>query len=1084
MYRAAFAFVLVLGLAGSASAQNIEGTITGLVQDPSGAVVPGAKVTALNQETGVAYPAAATSAGVYVIPQVPMGRYTVTVEARGFRTFEQSGLELVAGAPLRVDVHLELGNATQTVTVSGAAPLVQTENATLGSDFTQSQFDALPIGRDPGGVLALLPGAESTTNFETGIFNGALQYTVDFKIDGTPATMTNLHSAPQAPPLEELVGEVVAQTSNYSSEYGRGSAQISINTISGTNQFHGTLFEYFQNEDLNANSFFNNLHNVARPLSRQNEFGGTLGGPIVVPHVYNGHDRTFFTFGYQKNLLKAPAQYTQTLPTAAQRSGNFTAAGVPAIYDPATTTQLANGSYTRTAFPGNTIPLARMDPVALKLLANAWPLPNLPGTANNYFISGISPTNSSQYQARLDENFSQRNRLTARLTRWYYDHTNLDPWPGPSGTPSTSTSQNVYYQYTIVSLEHTYTIRPNLVNVFRYGYFYDVWHQFGPGMFQNWAGQVGLINAGPQEFPLVSITGVASFGGGALLLQTPAGNHTFADTLLWVRGRHSVKFGFEYRHLKNHIYFPPANSGQFTFNTLATNNPATGAGGVGMASFLLGLPTSSTIGAYPDNGFNFRWPYYAAFVQDDFRVGKKLTLNLGLRWEVNMPFTEMNNQMSNFNLATQQLGLAGRNGYPTAVFDPFYKGFSPRFGFAYAPFGDNKTVIRGGYGIFFQPNAIGGSPFTFGPWNQSLGFPSPDNGITFPITLAGGFPLINPNAPLVLSANTSVQTTPRTYTPSYTQQWNFNLQRQIGGANMVQVGYVGNEGTHIPGTSVNLNQVPANLLGPGNAQLRRPYPNLGNITYGAGSVGLGTSSYNALQVLYVRRMSQGLSAQAAYSFAKTLSTFDFDGSSNAFGSLPAPQNNYNLAAERSPAVPNQTNILTWGFVWELPAGKNRHFLNRGGWMNAVVGGWQLSSISGLRSGLPLLMGTVQNLTGSLGGGSRPNRRGNASLPGSQRSIYEWFNPGMFVLPAAYTFGNDSRTEPQVDGPGNFNMDLLLGKQFYFTDRLRLEFRCQASNSINHFNPGTPNTSIGAPGVGTITGGSAGRSLLLSLRLHF
>jgi hypothetical protein len=224
--------------------------------------------------------------------------------------------------------------------------------------------------------------------------------------------------------------------------------------------------------------------------------------------------------------------------------------------------------------------------------------------------------------------------------------------------------------------------------------------------------------------------------------------------------------------------------------------------------------------------------------------------------------------------------------------------------------------------------------------------------------------------------------------------------------------------------------------------------------------------------------------QSAYAFSKTLSTFDFDGSSNAFGTLPTPQNNYNLSAEHSPAVPNQTHILTWGFVWQLPVGKKQQFLNRGGWTNAVLGGWQLSSISGLRSGLPLLMGTAQNLTGSLGGGSRPNRLGNASLPGSERSIYEWFNPAMFASPAAYAFGNDSRTEPQVDGPGNFNMDLLLGKQFYLTERFRLELRCQASNSTNHFNPGTPNTSIGAPGVGTITSGNASRSLLLSLRLHY
>jgi hypothetical protein len=1067
-------------LCGAARAQNIAGTITGVIEDPSGGRIVGATITTVNQQTGIRYPTIATEAGVYVIPQLPLGNYTLTVQAGGFKTFQRQDLEVRADLPLRVDARLEVGGAAETVIVSGAAPLVESERATIGGSFTQRQFDSLPIGRDPTGSLALVPGAQSAGGFATGVFNGSREETTDYKVDGAPASMTNIRRAPQAPPIEEMVEQVVLQSGNYSAEYGRGSSQVTVNTMAGTNQFHGVLFEYFQNEDLNANSFFNNLYGQPRSLSRQNQFGGTLGGPVIVPHVYNGSNRTFFTFGIQKTRQFLPAQFVSTVPSAAMRAGNFV--GQPVIYDPATTAPAAGAGYSRAAFPGNVIPAARFDPVALRLLDNAWPLPNQPGSANNYIATGTSSVNNTLLQARVDENFTEKNRITARFTRWYQHQTNFTRWPGPSGTPSASTSQNIFYQYTTVSLEHTYLLRADLVNVARYTRFFDRWNQFGPGMLENWAGQVGLKNAGPQEFPLVNIAGLTGFGGGALLLQVPARNDSFSDTVLLVKGGHSLKIGFEFRELRDSMYFPSAASGSFSFDTLATNNPATHTAGVGLASFLLGLPSSSAIQFYPPNGFEIQWPYYGAFVQDDFRVNSKLTLNLGLRWEINMPFTETNNQLSNFNLNTGCLDLAGQNGYPRSMYDPFYRGFAPRFGFAYAPLGGTNTVVRGGYGIFYLPNSVGGQPFTAGPWNQSFSFPSPDNGITFPITLAGGFAAVSPGPTLVRSPSTSVQTTERSYTPPYMQQWNFNVQRQFGTQAVAQIGYVGNKGNHLDGIG-QLNQVPPNLLGPGNAQLLRPYPKLGGITQQASSVGRGNSQYHALQAQFIRRFQNGFSAQAAYAFSKTIDDFDFDATFNSFV-VTSVQNNYNLRAERSVAIPDQTHLLSWAFVWQLPVGKGRAFLNRGGIWNALLGGWNLSSLSTLTSGFPLVTGTVQNLTGSLGGGSRPNRVGNPVLSGNRRSIYQWFNPAAFALPAPFTFGNGSRTEPELRGPAALNVGAMLGKEFHFAERLWIEFRCQANNAINHFNPGLPNSVIGAPGVGTITTGGAGRSLLLSFRLHY
>ena len=1043
-------------------------------------------MTTLNEGTGVRYPTITTSAGIYEIPQLPPGRYTVTVEVNGFKTFVRQGLEFGAGARMRVDVKLELGAAGQTVTVSSAAPLVQSETAEIGASFSQQQFDALPIGRDPTSALALVPGAHAgTLGYETAVYNGSREEMTDYQIDGAPATDSNIREAPQAPPIEEMVEQVVMQSGNYSAESGRGSSVISVNTIAGTNQFHGALFEYFQNEDLNANSFFNNLLGQPRSLHRLNQFGGTIGGPLVVPRIYNGHDRTFFTFGVQALRAHNPGQNISTVPSAAQRAGNF--AGLATIYDPATTTQSSTGAFTRTPFPGNVIPSARFDPVALNLLANAWPLPNEPGVANNFAVTGAIPTKNTQFQVRLDENFSQKNRLTARFSRWYQQITNLDRWPGPSGVVSTSTSQDVFYQFTIVSLEDSYVIRPNLVNTLRFGYYFDRWNQLGPGMLANWAAQVGLKGAGPQEFPAVSITGLTGFGGGALLLMQPGANISLADSVLLVKGHHSLKVGFEFRRVGFHQYFPASPSGNFTFNTLATNNPTGASGGNAMASFLLGLPsTSANQAIYPTNGFAVFWPYYAAFVQDDFRVNKKLTLNLGLRWEANMPFTEEHNQLSNFNTAIGQLQLAGQDGYPRTVYDPFYKGFSPRFGLAYSPFGDDKTVIRGGYGIFFVANSVGGQPFTAGPWNQTFSYVSQDNGITFHIRLATGFPVVNPTAPLVLIPAISLgnDSTQRNYTPPYMQQWNLNVQRQIGSHSMLQVGYVGNKGNHLDAITP-LNQVPSNLLGPGNAQLLRPFPNLGNFSAGSSAVGWANSHYEALQVQFIQRLQHGFSFRVAYTFSKAIDYADFDATANSFGTCggQAVQNANDLRAEKSLACTDQPHALALGFVWQLPFGKGRAFLQSRG-LGALLGGWNLSSISSLGSGSPLTMSTVQNLTGSLGGGSRPNRLTNGALSGAHRSIYEWFNPSAFAVPAAYTFGNDSRTESQILSPGSLNVNMMLSKEFRFSERFWAEFRCEADNAINHFNPGVPNMTIGNPGAGTITTGNAGRSLLLNVRLHY
>jgi hypothetical protein len=760
------------------------------------------------------------------------------------------------------------------------------------------------------------------------------------------------------------------------------------------------------------------------------------------------------------------------------RAGNF---GTTTIYDPNTTTPSGTS---RTPFAGNLIPSTRFNPVARNILANSYPLPTVAGAANNFTSSGSSPLSNTYLQARLDENISEKNRLTFRFLRWYQTVFNFMRWPGPSGAPTKNNVQNNDVQDTTLSAEHTYVVRADMVNTLRFGYFFERQNLFGPGTDQNWAGQLGLTGAGPEEFPYVTISGLANFGGAALTRAIPAANYSLADTLLWVRGRHSIKFGFEFRYLQDKSYTPGGfPSGGFTFDTQPTDNPATKALGNGFASFLLGIPSTSNLSVYPAAPFDIYWPYYAAFVQDDFRVNKKLTVNLGMRWEVNMPYQEAHNYMSAFNLTTWQLNYAGQNGYPTTLFNPNYKSWGPRLGFAYSPYESGRTVIRGGYGLFWMGNsAIGGAPFTgVGPWAQNLSYPTPD-GITFPITLSGGFPAVALNAPVVISPSLSVNTVQRNFTPPYMQMWNLNVQRQVGVHTLVQVGYVANNGHHLA-SNMELNQVPPKLLGPGNAQSNRPYPNVGSIRDGAASTPIGNSTYQSLQILMQRRFQHGVSAQVAYTFSKSIDDFQGNGSFGSFQTT-ATQNYDDIRAEKSVSVFNQPNKLEWSFVWQLPVGKGRDFLNRDDWVGAVLGGWTLSTLSSLEDGFPLVMTTAQNLTGSIDGGSRPNRLASGALSGSPRSIYRWFNTSAFVSPAPYTFGNDSRTEPWLTAPGALNISAMLQRQFRFTEKRNLELRCQAANATNHFNPGIPNTSVGSPGVGTITSGNAGRSLQLALRFHF
>lgn len=1078
---------MVACIQGILFSQNITGTITGVVVDQSGGNVAGAKVVAINTGTGIGYNATTTGAGVYVLPSLPPGRYEVTVENAGFKKSVRSNLSLGADQRLRADIALELGAVSEKVVVTAEAPLVQSEQANLGTSFEGANITKLPVGRSPFAVLTLVPGvgnsqytAYSPIAAASGNVNGSRDSMTDYQVDGTDAMLATQGSSIITPILE-MIEEFVIQPINYSAEAGRGGAQMNVTTRAGTNELHGALFHYFGNNVLNANSFFNNLYGATRPVLRSNLFGGVAGGPVFLPRVYNGRNRTFFSFGYEGTRNRGFGQNVATVPTTAMVAGDFS--GLATIYDPDTTTPNPSGGFVRTAFPQNQIPASRINSIAKSMLAVGYPQPSRPGAANNFVTTGATSYTVDQYNVRIDHNISSKNRFTARYAYSPNVIANLMPLPGPAGAGSNSNFASQFIHTSHVTAEHVYLFSSSILNTFRFGYLVEPTGSGGPGTQEDWAAKLGITHATSDFFPLVSTTGLSTFGGANLAQGREADNLQFSDSLQIVKGRHTVKTGFEVRRL-GILWWQPANtSGSFSFDTQPTMNIATRTQGIGLAGLLLGIPSSSTIAYYikPTNPYNMWWGYYGSFLQDDFRVSKRLTLNMGVRWDLNAPRREAQNRQSVFNLKTQQLDYAGVNGYPETLFDANWKNFSPRFGFAYTPFNDGRTVVRGGYGIFVLPvNTIGGTPFAQGPWSQSINYTTTDSGVTFPLTLSNAFPAYDTGGALVLTPKTGVSYLPRQYPTAYSQQWSLNIQRELPSHTLVEAGYVGTKGNHLQ-MNTNLNQVPAQLLGPGDAQARRPYPNIGSI--GASYNPLGNSIYHALQTRVEKRFSHGLLARANYVFSKSI-----DDASGVFGfrtfGLSSVQNAYNLHLERSVSSFDITQNFAWSFSSELPFGKSRHWLNRGGVVNAILGGWNLSAISTLSSGLPLVMSTVSNQTGALFGSSRPNRLRDGTLSGSARSIYQWFDPSAFAPPPAFAFGNDSRTEPQMRGPGAFNLNGLLGKEFHIDERRIIEFRGEFTNMLNHFNPSMPNMTIGFAGAGTITSGNSGRNVVLALKLRF
>lgn len=1078
----------VMPLAAQVTTTVIYGTVT----DSTGAVVPSGKVTAVNTDTGLSRSAAINSQGEYRIELLPIGHYEVQVDAAGFQKSIQRGIVLTIDQPAMVNATLQPGNVNETVSVTAAPPMVNTSNSTIGRIVGNTEITTLPIvNRNVYTLLSLTPGVRSSTNGivlgypqQITIINGGAEGGVggvSYYLDGG-VNMTGLRNTGNILPNPDAIQEFRVDTNNYSAAYGRSSSGV-VNAVtnSGTNQFHGSLFEFVRNTILDAN-IWNNQSGKA-PLHR-NQFGGSFGGPIR-------KNKTFFFFSYQ-GLRQSTPNFVSgvTVPTAAERVGDFSA-------DKAIKNPFAAGT---PQFPGNVIPVSMQDPTAMNIMNHYVPLPNQinPRTGLLTEWQGLappSPYNTDEFLSKVDQDLTNNQRLTVS----YFETSGLNILKLGSGLPW-SRAQYQWRQHN-ANISHTWSINPSMVN--------QAWINYT----RNYGGRLDTPSTsladlgsnfaiqGTPALPQIAVSGYFT------LSQSIAGpiagtDYLGARDLLAInRGRHAISFGAEISHERDVQATLLNNYGVFGFTAANTGN--------GLADFELGLPNSVSQDA-PVTPDTENW-YYALFVQDDYRVAPRLTLNLGLRWDVQTPPVDRHDFQSTFIPGVQStvkpdapVGVLfpGDKGIPRGIVPTRYGHVSPRIGLAWDPFGDGKTSIRAGGGVFYG-NVSGNemnSTSNYEPFSIRLTFINilagtaakplgPTNigaTLTNPYTNYPGGPPFPYTGYFIPGGGVS-GTSPNFQWP-YSYQYNFSIERQLGKALAVSAAYVGSVGRNLP-FGVDLNYPVANVAGvtstTGNVILRRPIDNA-NLGFTASPFGQviavqsnQRTSYNALQVGVVRTLSSNLSFHAYYTYSKTLDSVELE-NSTVSGSA---QDYNNLQLEKGRADNDMRHMFVSSLVWNLNYYRGGH-----GLLRQVVNGWTISPIVTLNSGSPLSLstGSDNNFDGN-SGNDRPDvvPGVNAVLdPNRSRSavLAEWFNTDAFVANAIGKDGTSGRNI--LDGPGFRDIDLGIFRNFKIRERFNLQFRAESTNAFNMVSLNSPSATLSSSSFGSISGAHSMRQIQLGLRLHF
>ncbi len=1065
------------------------GTIVGTVVDSSGAIVPNCAITLVNTGTDTKTSVKTDAQGSYIATPLRIGNYSIQVEAPGFKAETRTGIVLQVQDRLRVDFTLQVGSVNETIKVQSAAPVVDTESTALGDVVASEQITDLPLnGRDYTQLATLTTGVVKITENGGGINGGTTPTNGNaggaFAVNGTRGNLNNFmldgidnNSNDNAGNIlktnVDAIQEFRVQTSGYSAEFGRsGGAVINATIKSGANQFHGTAFEFLRNSALDARGYFEPAGQPKAPF-RQNQFGGTLGGPIR-------RNKTFFFMDYQGTRIGTSQTDISTVPTPAELGGDFSALlGTSQIYDPQTTATV-NGQTVRTPFPGNIIPTSRLDPISAAV-AQLYPAPNVPGAlANNYIVNAPGNEQVDLADARVDHNISEKQQIFARFSLSQTNRFQQPPLPGLADGGSYSTGTYVDDTRGAV-IGYTFIISPTMVNEVRVGFNREHYVDNKPAYGQKYpSGELAVPgvpdNASINGLTLFEISGYQRLGEPGYTPTTSTSQEfQYGDTLSIVHGKHTLKIGPQVRFSQFNLFQIGQPRGAFSFSgEFTADSPSSGDGsGSGLADMLLGLPTTSTISTL--TYFGNRQQTYGAFIQDDYKLSPKLTLNLGLRYDYTTPISEAHNQQSNFDFATGQLVVAGQNGASAGLVTTDKDDFAPRVGLAWNVF--KNTVIRSGYGRFFSYQEIRtGDPLQLAynlPFFYQPTFIS--DGITPILTVSGGFPPLNPSQAIDAGVTASGSGAGSHLHAPVLDEWNFNIQQQLPGDILFETAYVGSKSTHLQ-VLLDPNQV--EVPGPGDIQSRRPYPQYGPFT---DIVNRGSSSYNALELKVEKRLSNGLMFLSAFTYSKSM-----DDQPEICCSSPWPQNSYDVAADRGPSDFDEKFRWISSFDYQLPVGKGQRFLSSNRAADLVLGGWHLGGIFTDRSGFYFspLLGYDPSNTGSIGL-VRTDRTCDGNLPAGQRSPNLWFNADCFPLPSGYAFGNSGKNV--LVGPGGVSGDFALRKIFDITEHQNLEFRVEFFNAFNHPVFAQPDNYItdgpGATGVITSTV-LPQREIQFALKLHF
>lgn len=1141
----------------SLSAQAPTGSIQGLVMDSTGAAVAAAKVTIEAQQTGFKQTQTTNVEGRFVQPALLPGAYRVTVEKAGFSKYVTSNLNLDAAQAIAIEVPLKIGDIATAIEVSAEATQLKTETSSASTTITQKQIIDLPTGRNPFSLanltVGVIPGGGSTP-----WIGGGRNATSEILIDGNtgivPENNVSINDGGYTP-IQDSVAEVSVIKNSMAAEYGRsGGGVITATTRSGSNQYHVGLFEYFRNPVLNANTWGNNRNGLKKPnCCSFNQFGFNVGGPISIPGVYAGKNKTFFFWSHQFTKNISSQSPTGTVPPAAWRRGDFSdlrnGAGQPiVIYDPLT----VGAGDIRQPFQGNVIPANRMDPVALKLIS-FFPNPNnVPVNQftfqNNFLAVGKRYQPENKFDSRIDHYFSEKLRMFARGSYSNQPDSSFNAFGniatsfGGDG-PSTNTFPNITANF-------VYTMSPTtIVNVsLGFGQKDVARNPWSQGTKPSTLGfptavDAGVAVAGNFEFPNISGINTSNLGQATFTtLDIKSYAYTGHADVTKVLAKHTLKAGFEYRKLMLNFTQYGSPSGAYGFSNSPTvrvvnvTNPTTE--GFGFASLLLGLPNNN--GGSLSHTFSAATssPYIGFFVSDDFKVSRKLTLNIGLRWDADIPRTERYNRLNHFDLnATSPLAgkvpefpnLKGafifqdannRRQVPTDT-----NNWGPRFGLAYQI--TPKTVFRTAYGILysgssFTASGTSGTSGTQGFQSSTAYNATVDNYRTYLTTLSNPFPS-GYNLPLGAQGgpgtNLGLGVSDGLFLDNQNpivQQWNANLQRELPGGFVIEAGYLGSKGQHLIDGESNmpLNQLPASVFPQGNAlnaQVRNPFYQVAGISptstfftsptiqakqlltaypqYSGVSgfrIPQANSNYHSFTLEVNKRFSKGLQLLVSFTGGKLLD--DASQTVTFLGAAGQKQDYYNRRADKSISAQDVSKRLVIAGNYELPFGRHRALLpNLPKPVDFVLGGWQINGIYTTQTGLPLSITNGANNSQIGSPGQRPNNNGtSAKKTGAiDQRLNSYFDQSVFSAAPNFTFGTSGRFSPDLRQPSQFNLDFSVFKNFVLKEKLTTQFRMESFNFFNHPTWAAPGQAVNNPGTfGVITAANGNRTIQLALRVNF